>query len=119
MSTTTRRAKREKHRAKEKAKELAAVAEFSKMMEPDGGEFWARADCGCCDVGPMYFLSKRSAVDAFKKAGLTNGGRVTDDRGTPFGGIDTFYGFWRAEEDRHEMGFLFERLFEELDDDGI
>jgi len=84
MSTRTRREKRRAKRDEERS--------------GSGGfmEFFARADCGCCDVGPMMFRSEASAVRAFSRVGLRNGGTIVDDANVVHEGVDTFYGFWRS-----------------------
>ena len=91
MSITTRRNKkreetlRERHRAKDQT--LAPKERCT--------AYYARSVCGCCDVGPMYFISAGSINRAFKEMGLTVWGRCVDDIGEEHSGIDTFYGFWK------------------------
>lgn len=52
---------------------------------------FALCDCGCC-TAKMRFRSEKSALEAFKAAGLQNSATITDDQGTVHEGIDTFYG---------------------------
>ena len=87
MSTRTRR---EKRKAEMKSGERERVSKNVK-----GIEFFARADCGCCEVGPMIFVSEDSALRAFEKVGFRNGGTIVDDAGEMHEGIDSFYGFWK------------------------
>jgi len=42
---------------------------------------YAKDDCGCGKVGPMYFNSEDSAIKAFSDIGLMNGGSLTDNKG--------------------------------------
>jgi hypothetical protein len=81
---------------REKRKIEGESGERDRVSKRKGGiEFFARADCGCCEVGPMIFVSEESALKAFEKIGLRNGGIIVDDAGETHEGIDTFYGFWR------------------------
>jgi hypothetical protein len=52
----------------------------------------AQYSCGCC-YADMYFKSLESAGIAFSKVGLTSAANITDDEGTLYEGIDTFYDF--------------------------
>jgi len=93
MEVGNTRTKREKRKIEGESGERKPGA--SRRVEGIG--FFARADCGCCEVGPMIFVSEESALKAFEKIGLRNGGTIVDDAGEVHEGIDTFYGFWRSE----------------------
>lgn len=94
MSATTRRKKKREEmlRARRRARDMT--------LEPKERctAYCAVAVCGCCTVGPMYFLSPGSIKRAFKKMGLTVWGHCVDDIGVEHSGIDTFYGYreWRV-----------------------
>ncbi len=71
--------------------------------------FFARADCGCCDI-EMKFYSAESAAKAFEEQGMRNGGIIQDDAGETHNGIDTFYGFWTDETENRGLGYLIDKL---------
>ena len=65
----------------------------------------ANLSCGCCSV-TMHFASKRSATEAFHKAGLSSFGTITDDAGETHTDVDTFYGFRVKEEAPRSIPYL-------------
>jgi hypothetical protein len=69
-------------------------------------EVVVRKDCGCCEA-TLHFKDEASARAAFSKVGLANGGVIVDDAGDRHDGLDTFYGFRKADEPVRSLSDLF------------
>lgn len=90
MSATTRRMKRREERLRQRARARDGTLEPRDRCQA----YYARAVCGCCEVGPMHFMDLGTLKRAWRKMGLTVWGTLVDDVGETHHNIDTFYGFW-------------------------